>query len=65
MTNTTSIIGYGTPSLIVDSKQKEEALNIIIDHYAPGSSYKFPEEKVRTVAIIRIEITQMTGKKSL
>ena len=60
----TSVIGYGKPSLIEDIKLKEEALNIIIDHYAPGRSYKFPENKVRDVAIIKIEINQMTGKKS-
>ncbi len=63
-TKYTSVIGYGKPSLIEDSNKKEEALNIIIDHYSKGNSYKFPENKVRTVAIIRIEITQMTGKKS-
>ncbi len=38
--------------------------NIIIDHYSPGKSYDFPEKNIYQTAIIIIEISQMTGKKS-
>ncbi|MBE3136360.1 MAG: pyridoxamine 5'-phosphate oxidase family protein [Thermoplasmata archaeon] len=59
-----SVIGYGKASFITDSAQKKDALNIIIDHYSPGTSYNFPEKNLHEIAIIKIEITQMTGKKS-
>ena len=59
-----SIIGYGKARFITNTEQKQEALNIIIDHYSPGTSYDFPEKNLNEVTIIKIEITQMTGKKS-
>jgi len=59
-----SIIGYGKARFITNTEQKQEALNIIIDHYSPGKSYDFPEKNIYQTAIIIIEITQMTGKKS-
>ncbi len=60
----TSIIGYGTATLVDDLKRKRDALNIIVDHYAPGTAYVFPDENVEKVAILKVEITHMTGKKS-
>jgi len=63
-TDYASVIGYGTASFITDVTQKQKALQILIDHYSPGSSYVFPEKKLNEVIVIKIEITQMTGKKS-
>lgn len=62
--NYESVIGYGTACFITDVEQKQKALHIIIDHYSPGSSYVFPEKKLKEVTVIKIEINQMTGKKS-
>ena len=59
-----SVIGYGKARFITDSAQKKDALNIIIDNYSPGTSYNFPEKNLHEITIIKIEITQMTGKKS-
>ena len=60
----TSVIGYGAVSFITALEQKQKALNIIIDHYSPGDFYMFPEKELKEVAIIKIEISKMTGKKS-
>jgi nitroimidazol reductase NimA-like FMN-containing flavoprotein (pyridoxamine 5'-phosphate oxidase superfamily) len=59
-----SVVGCGKASFITDSTQKKDALNIIIDHYSPGTSYNFPEKNLHEAAIIKIEITQINGKKS-
>ncbi len=59
-----SVIGYGKASFITGSAQKKDALNIIIDHYSSETSGNFPEKNLREVIIIKIEITQITGKKS-
>lgn len=59
-----SVIGYGKASLVTDPTQKKDALNILIDHYSHGESCTFPEKNLKEVTIIKIEINQMTGKKS-
>jgi nitroimidazol reductase NimA-like FMN-containing flavoprotein (pyridoxamine 5'-phosphate oxidase superfamily) len=62
--NYTSVIGYGKANFITDIEQKRKALHIIIDHYSPGSSYIFPEKNLKEVTVIKIEISDMTAKKS-
>lgn len=62
--NYESVIGQGKASFITDVEQKQKALHIIIDHYSPGSSYILPEKNLKEVAVIKIEIIRMTGKKS-
>jgi nitroimidazol reductase NimA-like FMN-containing flavoprotein (pyridoxamine 5'-phosphate oxidase superfamily) len=59
-----SIIGYGTASLVTDPQQKKEALTVIVSHYAPDIVYEFQEKKVDEVAVLKVDITSMTGKKS-
>jgi len=59
-----SVIGYGKASFITDPAQKKDALNCIIDHYSPGSSYIFPEKNLKETTVIKIEINKITAKKS-
>lgn len=59
-----SIIGYGNASFITDPDEKIRALDILIDHYSPGTIYDFPKENIDSVTIIDIKIDQMTGKQS-
>jgi nitroimidazol reductase NimA-like FMN-containing flavoprotein (pyridoxamine 5'-phosphate oxidase superfamily) len=60
----TSVIGNGKASIIEADALKKEALNIIIDHYSPGTTYDYPDDQVKKVSIIKIKIEDMTGKKS-
>lgn len=62
--NYRSVIGYGKANFITDLEQKRKALHIIIGHYSPGSSYIFPEKNLKEVTVIKIEISDMTAKKS-
>ena len=59
-----SVIGFGKAKLVENFNEKVKALNAIIDHYSPGTIYKFPKENVNNTAIIKIEIEEITGKKS-
>ena len=59
----TSVIGYGRATLEKDPEQKKRALNIIMGHYA-GRSFHFSNRDVEKVAIIRVCIDEMTGKRS-
>lgn len=59
-----SVIGNGKASIIENDALKKDALNIIIDHYSPGTNYDYPDDQVKKVCIIKIKIEEMTGKKS-
>ncbi len=59
-----SVIGFGKAEIVEKFSEKVKALNAIIDHYSPGTIYKFPKENVSRTAIIKIEIEEITGKKS-
>ena len=59
-----SIIGFGEAFLVEDLEEKREALDIIMEHYSGKSSFEYPEKPMDTVAIIKVKIESMTGKKS-
>ena len=58
-----SVIGFGRASIVQHSEEKSTALNIIAQHYG-GDPYGFSEEEMKTVAIVKIDISSMTGKKA-
>jgi len=60
-----SVIGFGQASLVEDYEEKVSALNVLVDHYAPGTKYEFAVKKVKRTAVIKIDIAEMTGKKSV
>ena len=63
-TKYTSVIGFGTACIVEDDVEKKTALDLIIDHYSPGTVYEYSAKAVRDVGIIKIDVDSMTGKKS-
>ncbi|MCX6909171.1 MAG: pyridoxamine 5'-phosphate oxidase family protein [Verrucomicrobia bacterium] len=61
--NFESVIGYGTISELVESAQKEHALNEIMRQYS-GKTWPFESASVAKVHVWKIAITSMTGKQS-
>jgi nitroimidazol reductase NimA-like FMN-containing flavoprotein (pyridoxamine 5'-phosphate oxidase superfamily) len=59
-----SIIGWGNASMITNSADKTEALNLLMEKYAGEKSLSYEDTILDKVAIIRVEITEMTGKRS-
>lgn len=59
-----SVIGYGKAVIVDDLNEKREALNIIMNHYTSKDLYEYNERLLKRMAIIKIEIDSMTGKKS-
>lgn len=59
-----SVIGYGKASLIEDFEQKKKGLDIIMKHYSDESSFEYRQNAVENVAVIKIEITGINGKRS-
>jgi nitroimidazol reductase NimA-like FMN-containing flavoprotein (pyridoxamine 5'-phosphate oxidase superfamily) len=57
-----SVIGYGTAEFLKDPGEKRHGLNCIMRHYG-GGSHEFSERDLGSVAVIRIAVESMTGKK--
>jgi nitroimidazol reductase NimA-like FMN-containing flavoprotein (pyridoxamine 5'-phosphate oxidase superfamily) len=58
-----SVIGYGTASFIEENEEKKKALHILLGHYS-DKTYEFPEPSLNEVAVIKIRVESMTGKKA-
>jgi uncharacterized protein len=61
--NYSSISGMGSISFISGRAEKIEALEAIMQHYAPKPSYSFPEEMIDRTTILRLDVTEITGKR--
>ncbi len=59
-----SVIGFGKAKIIENLQEKQEALDIILDHYSPNSIANYNEKLIKKLAVIKIIIEKMTGKKS-
>jgi uncharacterized protein len=59
-----SVIGFGRAYIVTDYEEKVRGLNAIMEHYSGVPSFQFPEPKVNRVAVIRVNIDSMTGKKA-
>ena len=58
-----SVIGYGEAFLLEDIDDKRLALDIIMEHYS-GRPDGYKEKLVDHLAVIKVQIESMTGKKS-
>ena len=58
-----SVIGFGIASIITDLFQKQEALQIIMNQYS-NQNHSFSDKNLNNTTVIKVEITEMTGKSS-
>jgi hypothetical protein len=59
-----SVIGMGTARIVEDPQEKIKALDIIMEHYSGRTGHEYHEAVLGIAAVIRIDVTEMTGKKS-
>jgi len=60
-----SVIGFGTASFVTDPDEKRQALDVIMSHYSePGDTFRYADAKLKTTAIIKVDVEQMTGKQA-
>jgi len=57
-----SVIGCGTASIVTDRAEKIRALDVMMSRFAPGP-YTYAEDALARTNVIKITITEMTGKK--
>jgi len=58
-----SVIGTGYVQELTESKEKREGLNIIVKQYS-DKEWSIAEEKMETVRVWKIKITNISGKQS-
>jgi nitroimidazol reductase NimA-like FMN-containing flavoprotein (pyridoxamine 5'-phosphate oxidase superfamily) len=58
-----SVIGFGEASFVRDPEAKKKALDIIMGQYGEGT-FEFPDATVKKIAVIKVLITSITGKRS-
>jgi uncharacterized protein len=59
-----SVIGFGKAEFIEDPEAKKKALQLMSDKYNGNSKAEFINEVLQKTLIIRIDIAEITGKKS-
>ena len=56
-----SVSGLGTAKFIEDTEEKREALKTLMEHYR-GPKEPMTEGMLKATAVIKISVTEMTGK---
>lgn len=59
-----SVIGQGTANFIEDFQEKKKVLNILMKKYSNKASWKYSDDMVEKVSIIKVIIDSFTGKRS-
>jgi nitroimidazol reductase NimA-like FMN-containing flavoprotein (pyridoxamine 5'-phosphate oxidase superfamily) len=58
-----SVIGFGRASFVEDDDAKRKALDVIMGQYT-DRHFEYPPPMLKAVAVIKVEIESMTGKRS-
>jgi hypothetical protein len=58
-----SVIGYGIAGFVEDLGEKRAALDIIMRQYSKGT-HEYSDASLRKTAVIKVEIREISGKKS-
>ncbi len=59
-----SVIGFGRAYFVEGGKEKKKALDLLMNKYAGEGSYFYSDDALDKVCVIRVEIEQMSGKRS-
>ncbi|MCL2489596.1 MAG: pyridoxamine 5'-phosphate oxidase family protein [Propionibacteriaceae bacterium] len=58
-----SVIGFGWPQVVADPAEARRGAAIIVDRYRPGASLSLPDPLRPNVAVFRIVLDEITGKR--
>jgi nitroimidazol reductase NimA-like FMN-containing flavoprotein (pyridoxamine 5'-phosphate oxidase superfamily) len=59
-----SVIGIGRATLVTDMEGKKKALDIIMQQYSDESGFCYSDRSLKEVTVIRVDIKNITAKKS-
>lgn len=60
-----SVIGYGNAFILEDFDQKKHALDVLMKHYTGKTNFTYTDKSIETVGIIKIQVTELSGKQTL
>ena len=60
-----SVIGMGTISICTTKNEKIHGMNKIMEKYAKGQKFDFPEHVIESVVILRMDVSKLTGKRHI
>ena len=58
-----SICGNGTLTLVEDVEEKQDALSNLMKQHQPEVQHQFTEQMVNVVAVLKLEVHEITGKR--
>ena len=58
-----SIIGNGVISLIEDVEEKKHGLDIIMQHVSGRGGWDYPEQMVKNMSVMKLEVEEMACKE--
>ncbi|HNR42822.1 MAG TPA: pyridoxamine 5'-phosphate oxidase family protein [Bacteroidales bacterium] len=58
-----SVVGWGRISRVSDNDERKEGMLAIMEHYSGKRDFSFRPEALAKTLILRLDITQMTGKR--
>jgi uncharacterized protein len=58
-----SVVGYGKLSIVKDKESRMYGLNCIMLHYSDRTWFAYDERVLDNTTILRMEVTEMTGKR--
>ena len=59
-----SLIGVGKAIIVKDLEEKREAFLYLMDKYSGSKNWKIPQEELKKVTVVRVDISNITGKLS-
>lgn len=60
-----SVTGYGKITIVSDENEKKKGLDAVMSHYTGKDEFSYGRESFRSVTVLRLDITEMTGKKCI
>ena len=61
--NYRSVVGFGIATLLSDPAEKRKGMDLIIRHYVESVA-SYPDDALERAAVVRIEISSMTGRQT-
>ncbi len=58
-----SVIGRGVAEILEDPAEKKAGLDVVVKAFA-GRTLEFPEGAMRAVTVVRIRVTELSGRRS-
>jgi nitroimidazol reductase NimA-like FMN-containing flavoprotein (pyridoxamine 5'-phosphate oxidase superfamily) len=58
-----SVVGYGIISVVSDQISRKKGLDCLMKHYTGDKNFTYDEKVLARTTILRLDITEMTGKK--